>query len=224
MINGFSNTAELAAGSVFGIRCWYYEPANHTLTGMFCQRWEKHTDTYIATCQRKHSFLPLSRVDVHQTPAPPEIDCGCGFYAYWHVDDVMAPSYGCVILGVIEGFGRTLLGTRGFRSEKARISGLHVPQRSSLTALSDLIGELLALEYAVPVYSSLPELLEACPVTQDYYDPAVNHSQQKTWSKHSLLSMRQLLDECTSVVNSANRTLTQSKKHFEDILRDLGTE
>jgi hypothetical protein len=53
-------------------------------------------------------------------------DCDCGFWAYTadsHVLSVTGPA----VLGVIEGWGRCVLGPHGFRAEKARIVGLAFP-------------------------------------------------------------------------------------------------
>jgi len=54
--------------------------------------------------------------------------CGCGFWAYWSTSELagntFAGSGGLPVLGVIEGHGRVLLGERGFRSQRAKISAL----------------------------------------------------------------------------------------------------
>lgn len=55
--------------------------------------------------------------------------CGCGFWAYWGTSELagnssFASSGGLPVIGVIEGHGRVLLGERGFRSQRARITAL----------------------------------------------------------------------------------------------------
>ena len=51
--------------------------------------------------------------------------CRCGFYAYYDgSDDYKADAR---ISAVVEGFGETLIGSRGFRSRKARILALCIP-------------------------------------------------------------------------------------------------
>ncbi|MHB1063185.1 MAG: hypothetical protein ACYC1Z_01600 [Georgenia sp.] len=47
--------------------------------------------------------------------------CTCGFYAYYRADPYARSGR---ISGIIEGFGRVVLGTQGFRAEKARILAL----------------------------------------------------------------------------------------------------
>lgn len=53
-------------------------------------------------------------------------DCGCGFWAYWALNPAEFRMGEKPIVGVIKGYGKVLLGTRGFRSEKAKIVGLHL--------------------------------------------------------------------------------------------------
>lgn len=55
--------------------------------------------------------------------------CGCGFWAYWDMTALAANRFavtgrGLPVLGVIAGYGRVLIGERGFRSEKAKIIAL----------------------------------------------------------------------------------------------------
>lgn len=53
-------------------------------------------------------------------PPPPHdfADCTCGFYAYLNGTNDYADHH---VIGVVRGYGETFLGTRGFRSAKARI-------------------------------------------------------------------------------------------------------
>ncbi len=53
-------------------------------------------------------------------------DCGCGFWAYFDLNPSEFRMGEKPIVGVIKGYGRTLLGSRGFRCEKAEIVGLHL--------------------------------------------------------------------------------------------------
>jgi hypothetical protein len=54
--------------------------------------------------------------------------CTCGFYAYYREDPY---SRARRISGVVEGYGRVILGTAGFRCEKARILALLLPDAHS---------------------------------------------------------------------------------------------
>jgi hypothetical protein len=52
--------------------------------------------------------------------------CGCGFWSYWELNPSEFSMGEKPIVGVIKGYGRTLIGKRGFRCEKAVIVGLHL--------------------------------------------------------------------------------------------------
>lgn len=57
-----------------------------------------------------------------------EATCGCGFYAYHASEQRYATNGpGCRVVGVVEAYGKVVLGTTGFRAEKARILGVVVP-------------------------------------------------------------------------------------------------
>lgn len=58
-----------------------------------------------------------------------QLDCGCGYYAYFDRGNNPHHQAGQV-LGVIEGYGVTTVGSRGFRAEKARLLALIHPRRS----------------------------------------------------------------------------------------------
>lgn len=123
-MNGFDE-AGFAAGSVTGVRWWHLtqgvsyafdsrnpdQPA--TLMGArgSWQPGENHAD-----CQLLQKFTAGHKAPVEE--------CGCGFWAYW-TRSATSPVLGRFpVLGVIEGYGTTLIGDLGFRCEKARIVAL----------------------------------------------------------------------------------------------------
>lgn len=82
-------------------------------------------------------------------------DCACGFYAYHSGETMYALSGpGCRVTAVVEAYGRLVLGTLGYRAEKARILGVVKPpeteatrRRQQLSAhLSDLKEALAQVE------------------------------------------------------------------------------
>jgi hypothetical protein len=140
-VNGFEGAGELsfATGSVTGIRAWSLNlrglqvaklpftdvSAAHSqwreralLRGSFGWSWPGASVE--ATC--KWSPLSLETGELSRTEhRVPEAACACGFWAYWDRGAVPANT---TVTGVIEGFGKTLIGTRGFRSQRARLLGL----------------------------------------------------------------------------------------------------
>jgi hypothetical protein len=59
----------------------------------------------------------------------PVDSCGCGFWAYHAGGDRPKPSDERAI-GIVEGYGRTIIGTKGFRSQKARIVAVVLPTKA----------------------------------------------------------------------------------------------
>ena len=179
-IPGFSGRdLPLAAGSVTAVRLLHVDltsaeaivggapaPAAGLLAGVFGGVWRRGEN--VAVCGGGQGSPPCDRGLV---PAP---ECGCGFWAYWALRYAWRCDYywrGDVI-GVVQGYGRTRIGTRGCRSGKARILGLHVrpPGRDCQprALCDDDIAEVLESYYGVPCYPSLAEMLAACPLTADY--------------------------------------------------------
>lgn len=116
-----SREPDFAAGTVTGARWWnlvlpgdyggYPDPVLSGVRGA----WEPGVNT--ARCGH---LIPGG----HEVPRE---ECGCGFWAYWEVQQHPNPhGFGIPVLGVIEGWGRTLIGDRGFRCASARITALHL--------------------------------------------------------------------------------------------------
>jgi hypothetical protein len=179
---------EFAAGSVTGVRWW-----NLVTTG---NRVQLNGASYNS---QRHGWTPGANTArcpfpvLHENRGcrvPCECGCGCGFWAYWLLDDTRyGRSFPRPVLGVIEGYGTTTIGERGFRCARARILGLHLPLvtdriplagpdgrmagRQEITdvrrvAKMSLLRQLLGRTYGVPVYSSAEMLLASHPATTDY--------------------------------------------------------
>lgn len=190
-MSGFDgeSSLELAPGSVFGLRSWTLpfrllaETPKPELRGNYAGIWERGVNQ--AVCKATAPCAPES---------VPRRPCGCGFWAYWQPEAVDRSG----VSGVVEGFGRTLIGTRGFRAEKARIVALTKPavgrllldtvyaelltwqtkkihfgefvdkMQAQATAAVEAVTEALALAYDVPVYDDVPGMLAQHPLTDSY--------------------------------------------------------
>lgn len=60
-----------------------------------------------------------------QLDDPAGKDCGCGFWAYWEFNPHEFHLGEKPVVGIVEGYGKTIPGKRGFRCQKARIVALH---------------------------------------------------------------------------------------------------
>jgi hypothetical protein len=179
-IPGFSGRdLPLAVGSVTGVRLWHVDTTaaeavlNGTpvqveglLTGVFGGVWRRGEN--VAVCGGGQASLPC------EPDVVPALGCGCGFWAYWALRYAWRCDYYWrgEVIGVIQGYGRTRIGTRGCRCGKARILGLHVrpaDRGDEPRALShDGVAEALGSYYGVPCHPSLTEMLAAHPLTADY--------------------------------------------------------
>lgn len=78
------------------------------------------------TTTKPPSDKPAPRVKKSHTMAA----CKCGFYGYYDgSDDYHKEGY---VSAVVEGYGETLIGTRGFRAAKARILAIQIPDEYPL--------------------------------------------------------------------------------------------
>ncbi len=177
---GFSGQdLPLAAGSVTGVRLWHVDmasaqaavtgtavPVAGLLTGVFGGVWRRGENAAVCGGGPESPPCPGDLV--------PAAGCGCGFWAYWALRYAWRCDYYWrgEVIGVIQGYGRTRIGTRGCRCGKARILGLHVrpagPDGRPPVLRHDDLAEVLSSYYGVPCYPSLAEMLAAHPLTADY--------------------------------------------------------
>lgn len=119
---------ELVVGTVRGYRRWDVRNG-HLKAVSWGTKWTAGVNT--ATCR-----MPFGRLfgGTHITAGR---GCSCGFYAYFHPKDAF---YSGAVQGVVEGYGRVTLGSKGFRAEKARILGLVAPRFHVSPSLLMLLG------------------------------------------------------------------------------------
>lgn len=106
--------------------------------------------------------VPVTKPERPATAPAPEPkahtmgECACGFYGYYDgSDDYYKDGY---VSGVIEGYGEALIGTRGFRVEKARIVALMIP------AAQDRFANRIARNYSgIPLFARFAEMVAAFP-------------------------------------------------------------
>lgn len=149
--DGFSDTAyEPVAQTFFGFRAFkvgsnvqqsyasgpavpgihaFNEGVRGGLRGIFKSQFQWGADVNVAECLRYTprvgggSAVSMVNGKPHSMMLP---DCSCGFWAYTNGEHMLSCT-GPAVLGVIEGWGRCVLGPDGFRAEKARIVALAFP-------------------------------------------------------------------------------------------------
>lgn len=132
-------------------------------------------------------YIEYVGVEEHDVPAEA---CSCGFYAYsapehWvdgqsglgRMSGIM--TFGEMIIGgAVKATGRTLIGTKGIRTQKAEIVALLRPFWNERIAArnrdyeEDLLLKGLAQNYpGVPFYDTPDQLLEAVPLDRREFQP-----------------------------------------------------
>lgn len=84
-------------------------------------------------------------------------ECQCGFWAY---DEGSFTPHGKVI-GVIEGYGKTTIGTKGFRAEKAKIVALCRKGADGAALSMSVLTRLATLYPDVAFFDDLPQMIDA---------------------------------------------------------------
>lgn len=114
--------------------------------------------TTLPTEKKRAKKPPIANVEQVPEPKPHTMEsCACGFYAYYDgSNDYHAKGR---ISAVVEGYGETLIGTRGFRASKARIVALRIPKSVPIR-----LQTLVARNYPdVPLFTKFSEMVEAFP-------------------------------------------------------------
>jgi hypothetical protein len=84
-------------------------------------------------------------------------DCSHGFYGYYDgSNDYYKQGY---VMGVVEGYGETVIGTRGFRCMKARIVAIRIPKH-----VPDRLRAMILRNYPdVPVFDTFKAMVAEFP-------------------------------------------------------------
>lgn len=119
--------SEFTMGTAVGVRSWNVDRLGRLESPSYKTVWSPGEMT--ASCKANpFDFAAFSQHRVTKEEHQ-QASCSCGFYAYYEgFNDYAEPTR---ITGVIEGYGETQIGTRGFKSAKARIVALYVPDDSA---------------------------------------------------------------------------------------------
>lgn len=124
--------------------------------------------------------MPESRYEPRPPHEVPDESCKCGFYAYTELDhnELDYNPAERMVIGVVKGTGRTLLGSQGFRSEKAEIVALVSPAgtgEGTKNSAARRLADQIARAYPdIPMLATRRELLEFAPVESQLPDPSTD--------------------------------------------------
>lgn len=128
-------TRPFVAGTLTGLRAFRVTPTGH-LTGIFVADYELTPDVNLASCHssRRWAFRIFnSYVPTTEDHELLSLKCRCGFYAYFDGgNDFLAEGLGAGdsdprVAAIVEGYGKVVVGERGFRAEKLRLVALVRP-------------------------------------------------------------------------------------------------
>jgi hypothetical protein len=163
-----STDTRLALGSIRGYRWWRVGPGPYLSSPWRgSERWDPVASS--ARC------LPRRRLLGTTFPHPdgvPEPSCACGFYgihdvpdrfegrrwfatASWRFDAEISGGAHGLVFGVVEGFGRVVVGEIGWRAGNARVNALYA---SGAREPSPLLVAT-ARRYGVPLYRDLSAMV-----------------------------------------------------------------
>lgn len=127
--------AEFAPGVVTGTRSFNVDKLGRLLGVMYAAVWlpgenqAKCMDRSQVDLAYSSSMRPQVRLVESSRPPHSMTVCGHGLYGYYEgSNDYYSPGR---VMGVVEAYGETIIGTRGFRASKARIVARHIPEEVS---------------------------------------------------------------------------------------------
>lgn len=124
------------------------------------------SDGTTETIDGRLQYQEIVQTQAHEVPNE---NCTCGFYAYNSRENDQH-SQAQFVGGVIKGYGRTLIGPKGFRCEKAEIVALIDPTRGGKRNSAERRERLKLLQHVypdVPILPSWQAALAAYPVEDD---------------------------------------------------------
>lgn len=133
----------------------------------------RYSDNANTTAGRTRVPMDQLMADLGEIEHRPET-CTCGFYAYIEGNNEYAARHR--VAGIIEGYGETWIGTRGFRTQKARIVAVaKCPAAAGQTfdtffgttpVVDDDLLIVVAKRYGVPWFPTPEKMKREFPTTQ----------------------------------------------------------
>ncbi len=173
---------DLHLGSVTGFRSWQVD-FEGKLKGV------SHSDLWLPGENRSkcHGQLPKSLVGARQ---PDESfsdfytrvdyygkekawrgshgieDCTHGYYGFFEKDTYNAYGSAVTLNGIVEAYGEVVIGTKGFRADKARIVALSIEPHEGVWRLEPVVADRLKANYpAAAFFGSTLAMLSEFPLT-----------------------------------------------------------
>jgi hypothetical protein len=107
--------------------------------------------------EKEKAEAEKARLEAERKARDTLADCSHGFYGYYDgSNDYYKQGY---VMGVVEGYGETVIGTRGFRCMKARIVAIRIPKH-----VPDRLRAMILRNYPdVPVFDTFKAMVAEFP-------------------------------------------------------------
>ena len=149
--------SSVASGTVRGIRMFYVDSRLPLLVGHWGITWSPGENIGRCILSRGIDRSPMHLYEDHEVA---DQHCSCGFYAYWGIGEIPAYQSASPVFGVIDGYGTALIGSKGFRSSRARILGI-TPNPEAYQELSRDALRQVSRHYGVSLLPDVDALLTA---------------------------------------------------------------
>lgn len=145
-----------------GIRSWRLNP-DGTLVGSWGGIWVPGQNT--AECRRATTVTYFNPGAIHLARCSGvALKCTCGFYAFWS-GFFETITYNTIV-GVISGWGKTIIHDKGFRSEHAKILAL-APNRGAVPVVSHRALKAIGSRYQAATFPNIETLISEFPPDQE---------------------------------------------------------
>lgn len=152
----------LVPNSLRGYRCWVL--SNNRLKALYRHTYWDIGIPMVANCNLIHILDTDSAGHLHSAP---HIDCTCGIYVKYEplfdngeAGELVRHINGLVVFGAIDASGKILMGTSGFRAEKAVTLGL-TPLVNSVESHDEV--ERFCQDKGIRYYSTANQLVKCFP-------------------------------------------------------------
>lgn len=162
--------SEFSMGTAVGVRSWAIDKLGRLQSPQYKTTWTP--GEMLATCKGDPFQRTLLGYDRPPEGEHQQSTCSCGFYAYYEGFNEYAQADR--VTGVIEGYGETQIGTRGFKSAKARIVALHVPDDTAdISRIGKTPFQRVRDNYGqhVAIFDDYMQMSSEFPTTQPEAEP-----------------------------------------------------
>lgn len=209
----------LVLESVRGFKQWTWSK-ERKLVSMFPADWTNGSLT--SECSR----YALNKDKASVRHRSPDLECTCGVYAHYLPLESYEKPRGC-IFGVVEASGKILMGTKGFRAEKAKVVALggYGPSNQFFENTEKTRGVYpddvvdFCTSIGVPYFPTVKQMVFEFPQT-DLSSLGVSEEDLSSWKFHRDYAKEQYAEK----VRRQEEVLASQRLQEEELFRRYGVK